>query len=105
MYFVEKARIKYSEQESFEEMYDYDEKIWILTNQIERNFTDLMMSGGFNFILDCFGKYKQLLKDRLKFFQKRDITLNLFSFVIENVSDILVKIIVGFSIFFSTASV
>jgi hypothetical protein len=105
MYFIEKIRNRYSEQESFEEMYDYDEKIWILSNQMERNFTDLMMTGGFNFILSCFSKYKQVLKDRLKIYQKRSIILNLFSFITENISNILVKVIVSFSIFFSTTSV
>jgi hypothetical protein len=105
MYFIEKVRNKYSEQESFEEMYDYDEKIWILSSQMERNFTDLMTSGGFGFVLNCFSKYKQILKDRLKIYQKKSIILNLFSFVTENISDILVKMIVGFSIFFSTTSV
>jgi hypothetical protein len=105
MYFIERIRQKYSEQQNFEEKYDYDEKIWILSSQIERNFTDLMMSSGFGFILNCFSGYKQLLKDKLKTYQKRSIILNLFSFATENISDILVKMIVGFSIFFSTASV
>jgi len=105
IYFIEKFRQKYQEKEEFEDKYRYNEKIWILTEQMEKNLSYLMSSGGFSLILKYYHKSSEELRNKVKYFQKRIITLNIFSFFIENLSELFVKIIVAFSIFFSTASV
>jgi hypothetical protein len=44
-YFIEKIKEKYNERQNFEDKYEYEEKIWILTEQMRANMPYLMASG------------------------------------------------------------
>jgi len=50
VYFVEKVKQKLVEQQNLEDKYEYDEKIWILTEQMRNNLSYLMSSGGFSMV-------------------------------------------------------
>lgn len=105
IYFIEKAKKKYEERGSFQQQYDFSDKIWILTEQIQKNPSYLMASWGFPIILQHLSRYNEELRKNIKNIQKRNMNLNLISFGIENIGEISVKIIVGYSIFMSGASV
>ena len=105
IYYIEKVKQKYSEKQNFEEHYDFKEKLWILGEQMRKNLSYLMASGWFKMVLGFFSKFNDELRSKMKLLQKRKLSLNLFSFVLENFWEIWVKIIVGYSIFFSTTSI
>ena len=105
IYYIERIKQKYSEKQKFEEHYDFSEKLWILSEQMRKNLSYLMASGWFRVVLWHFSRFSEELRKRIKLLQKRNLILNLFSFVIENLWEIGVKIIVWYSIFFSTTSV
>jgi len=105
IYYIEKIKEKIKEKNDFESSYDYQEKIRILNEQMSTNFTYLMTSWGFSFVLDNYNKYNNILREKFKTVQKQNLLLNILSFVIENISEILVKLIVWFGIFFTTTSI
>lgn len=105
IYYIEKIKQKYSERTNFEDKYEFDEKIWILTEQMRENLSYLMASGWFKTILNYFKKHNESIRIRIKLQQKRNLILNTFSFIIENISEILVKVIVWYGVFFSTTSI
>jgi len=94
IYLIEKLKEKYNEKQNFEDKYEFDEKIWILTNQMNVNLNYLITSGGFNFILDTYSKFNDSIRIRTKLLQKRNTILSIFSFIVENISDIFIKLIV-----------
>ena len=105
LYFIDKLKNKYQSRYNFEEKYDFDEKIWILTDQMQKNMNYLISSWWYNFVLKFFAKHNKLLKERTLLLQKRNLTLSIFSFIIENLSEIWVKLIIWFGIFFWTTSI
>ena len=104
IYFLEKIKQKHEEKGGFEEKYRYTQKIRILTDQMQKNLSYLMASGGFKLVLDTYNEANEALRKKMKSIQRRVLTLNIFSFIMENISEIWVKIIVGFSIFFGSTS-
>lgn len=105
LYFIDKLKNKYQSRHNFEEKYDFDEKIWILTDQMQKNMNYLISSGWYNFVLKFFAIHNKLLKERTVLQQKRNLILSIFSFIIENLSEIWVKLIIWFGIFFWTTSI
>ncbi len=101
MYLLEKAREKLSEQQNFEEKYEYEDKINRCSFQLGDNFPQLISTGGFPQIVEKYNLYNEKLREKIKERQKGDISLSLFSFITENISEILIKLIVGWSIFFA----
>ena len=105
IYFIEKIKQKYLNKESFEDKYDFYDKIKILSEQMQDNLSYLMASWWFLKVLWYYNKANERLRKKIKTIQMKMITLNIFFFLIENVSEIFVKLIVWYSIFFATGSI
>lgn len=105
IYFIEKYKQSLSERENLEDKYEFDEKIWILTEQMRNNLSYLMWSWWFKMIFSYYTSYNDIIRKRVKNLQKRNLILNVISFVTENISELLVKLIVWFGIFFATTSI
>ena len=105
LYFIDILENKYKSRFDFEDKYELDEKNWILTSQMQKNINYLISSGGYNFVLDFFKKYNNDIRNRTLLQQKRSFILSVFHFITENISEILVKLVVWIGIFFWTTSV
>gem|GEM_PF-2902965 len=88
IYFLEKIKQKHEEKGGFEEKYRYTQKIRILTDQMQKNLSYLMASGGFKLVLDTYNEANEALRKKMKSIQRRVLTLNIFSFIMENISEI-----------------
>ena len=86
--FLEKIKQKHEEKGGFEEKYRYTQKIRILTDQMQKNLSYLMASGGFKLVLDTYNEANEALRKKMKSIQRRVLTLNIFSFIMENISEI-----------------
>jgi len=105
IYFIEKTKERIRGKQEIEEKYEYDHKIWILTREMTKNLTYLIWSWWFNIVFEYYKKHNDDIKDRIKINQKQNFILNILSFLIENISDILIKIVVWIWVFFSTTSI
>ena len=105
IYYIEKIKERINQKNAHEDKYEYDHKIWILKREMIDNLTFLIWSGGFDMVYSYYWKYNDELRKRIRENQKQNFTLNIFSFIAENLSNIWVKIIVWFGIFFSTTSI
>ena len=105
IYYIEKIKERINQKNAHEDKYEYDHKIWILKREMIDNLTFLIWSGGFDMVYSYYWKYNDELRKRIRENQKQNFTLNIFSFITENLSNIWVKIIVWFGIFFSTTSI
>lgn len=105
IYLIEKIREKYLEKEDFQKKYEFDDKIRILSWQMESNFSSLISSWWFNKVLWYYNQANEKLRKRIKATQSRVLTLNILLFFTENISEFLVKIIVWYSIFYTTGSI
>ena len=104
-YNIEKIKEKIKEKQKFEEEFEYRDKIWILTDQMRNHLSYLVWTGWFSMVFWYFEKYNDILRKRIKKVEKQNLILNLISFGVENISDILLKLIVWYGIFFATTSI
>ena len=105
LYFIDKLKNKYQSRHNFEEKYDLDEKMWILTHQMKKNMNYLISSWWYDFVLGFFAKHNKQIKDKTLLMQKKNLVLSIFSFIIENISEMWVKLVIGYWIFFWTTSI
>ncbi|MDQ7022647.1 MAG: ABC transporter ATP-binding protein [Candidatus Gracilibacteria bacterium] len=105
IYYIEKIKEKINQKNEYENKYQYQHKMRILKAQMRDKLTYLIGSGGFDMVYSFYGKYNQELREKINKNQKQNFILNIISFITENVSNIGVKIIVGFGIYFSTTSI
>lgn len=104
-YFIEKIKEKYNERQNFEDKYEYEEKIWILSEQMRKNMPYLMTSGWFDLVLSYLRKNNKAIRERIFLLEKKNMILSILWFITENISEICIKLIVWYSIFFSTTSI
>ncbi len=78
--------------------------IWECKHQIRSNFPQLISSGGFTSTLNRLHNTNEEQRKLKQQFQIKFLFFNIASFVIENISVILLKLIVGFSVFAGTTS-
>lgn len=105
VFYIEKRRKAFEEKVNFNEHYDNQEKIWILTSEMWRNFSKLIMSWGFPIVMQAFSNTNKAIQKDAKSLQKRNLRLWLFSFIIENISELLIKLIIGWWVFIGTTSI
>lgn len=105
MYYVDLFRQKVAQKYQFEEDYIYSYKVFIVSQEISRNMIYLISSGGFGKVIDIYQKFNEELQKNIQKRQKSETFLSIFSFSIENITEIFIKLFIGYSIFFSGVSV
>lgn len=105
LYFISKLKEKINHRYDFEDKYEYDWKIWKLTQQLQENFTNLLSSWWFKLLRKYLVKYNEQITYRTKMNSKKNLFYSILTFITENITEIWIKLIVWWAIFFSTASV
>lgn len=105
IFFLESFKEKIIQKVDFEKKYTYEENIYITTNQLSRNFNQLISSGGFLKVLDKFDYLNEKIRKKVKESQKTSLFIDILMFFMENISEVLIKIMVWYSIFYSGASI
>ncbi|PID83911.1 hypothetical protein CSB09_03710 [Candidatus Gracilibacteria bacterium] len=105
LYCIDLLRQKIAQKYQFEEDYVYAHKVFIVSQEISKNMIHLISSGGFGKVIDIYKKFNKELQTNIQNRQKSETFLSVFSFSVENITEILVKLFIGYSIFFAGASV
>ncbi len=104
MYFLERYQEFLREKQWVDVDYKFRYIIWECKHQIRSNFPQLISSGGFTSTLNRLHNTNEEQRKLKQQFQIKFLFFNIASFVIENISVILLKLIVGFSVFAGTTS-
>lgn len=105
IFFLERIKESVLQKIDFEKKYSYQDNIYIVTTQLWRNFNQLISSWGFLKVVNRFNSYNEEIRKKVKEWQKTSLIIDLLWFLTESVAEVLIKIFVWFSIFFSWASI
>lgn len=105
IFFLERIKESVLQKIDFEKKYSYQDNIYIVTTQLWRNFNQLISSGWFLKVVNRFNSYNEEIRKKVKEWQKTSLIIDLLWFLTESVAEVIIKIFVWFSIFFSWASI
>jgi ABC-type multidrug transport system fused ATPase/permease subunit len=105
IYFLNKYKEVFHLKHEISENYEFEYKLESLKNEVAENLHVLSANSGMPLLLSHLEENNKNNREMLFDLQKRDTTISVISFWIENIAEILLKVIIWFAIFSWTESI